>query len=416
MYPAESNLKDQCQENSMILTSAKNLALIILLAVTLGSLQTQAIICKELDPFDENNKKDLGDLVEKIELQQVSQSKNLSQLLRSNSSHFWNWAKTVRANSQSFAKSLIDFNGIIMGDSHLGNMHPTLDTRLKKLIWKNVDLDDAGTGSYAFDFLHFVLSVKVVSKEIHVSDMVDAYKDGLTSKEFKPKKTVQKLTAITAKEYEKMRQEYVERKTNNGKIKLKPDEIIAFNAETAGITRQHLQTIIKKQFGDKTETLDLAMIPKSRGGSAGLRRIWALLLIDGKQHIFEIKELGTSGLENYDIQDALTINFAKTRTYFDYTEKELGLVEFGGGSFVIREKKITLFDVPYKLESKEDEKFLEALGDWGAYLLGQWHSGQSNSQTYTTTIMNNQDGFLLFIKQLRKDYLKIVTGIYDDQN
>lgn len=406
------------QENMMKSVNQMKIVLSLVLTTSLYTLSTYGLKCDEVELFDEanTNSLEIGKVVEKLELQQVSHSKNLSQLLRSNAPHFWSWAKSIKAKSDHFAKTIIGFNGIIMGDSHLGNMHPTMDTRLKKLIWKNVDLDDAGVGSYAFDFLHFVLSVKVVNKDIHVRDMVDSYIAGLNGKDFKPAKSIRKLTKLSNDEYEEIRIEYVKRKTKDGKIKLKPDEIVAFDAEKAGTTRDQLQKIIKSNFGEATEILDLAMILKLRGGSVGMRRIWALLLIDSKQHIYEIKELGESGLENYDGQEPLELNFAQNRTYFGYTEKELPLVDFGNSHFIIREKKLTLFDVPSKFEDKEDEAFLEDLGNWGSYLLGQWHSGQTNSQAYAVAINNNQDGFLLFIKQLRKDYLKILTGVYYDQD
>jgi hypothetical protein len=83
----------------------------------------------------------------------------------------------------------------------------------------------------------------------------------------------------------------------------------------------------------------------------------------------------------------------------------LPIVQFDNAKFIIREKKITLFDVPYDPKSKEDEKYLEDLAEWGSYNLGKWHAGQANSQAYTQAVNANSEVFLDLVKKLRKEYL-----------
>lgn len=388
------------------------LLVISLLLTAVSSKSADVVKCSEVDL----PKLDIQQIEsrEQNELQQVKDSKNLSQLLRSNAPHFWTWAKQRMNSLNSLERQLVSFSGIIMGDSHLGNMHPTLDPETGRMIWKNIDLDDSGVGSFAYDFLHFVLSVKVINKDLKIRDQLDAYKKGLNGENFEPPKSIRKLLDISAKEYEEMRSAYVTRKTETGKIKLKKGEVIKFDSKTAGITREDLEKIIKQNLGEKIEVLDLALLPKDRGGSAGKRRIWALLNIEGKQHIFEIKELDHSGLEYFDNQLEIEDNFIQNRNYFGYKEKDLPIVQFDNANFIIREKKITLFDVPYDPKTKEDEKFLEDLAAWGSYNLGKWHAGQANSQAYTQAVNANSEVFLDLVKKLRKEYLKIVLGVYSD--
>jgi hypothetical protein len=349
--------------------------------------------------------------LEQKELEQIKESNSISQLLRSNTHHFWTWALERQGTLVGFQKEIMSFTGTIMGDAHLGNMHPVKDINHNFLVWKNIDLDDSGVGSFAFDFLHLGLSIKSINKEIKTKEMTEAYLMGLKQQDFDAPKSIRKYMEISMADYEKMRQSYVDRKTKNNQITLKKDEILEFQSDTAGISKNELSKIIKNNFDEAVKVLDLVILKRDRGGSVNLRRIWALLeFADGSQHIFEIKELAISSLEYYQPQSEIEENFSHNREYFGYSEKDLKLIEFANTHFIMREKKITLFDVPYDQKNKDEEKFLDDLATWGSYNLGFWQAKQVNSPNYTNYLNDNRENFVDLIKSLRKEYLKVLTG------
>lgn len=346
-------------------------------------------------------------------LLQVDESKDISQLLRSNVQHFWTWAKQIAPRQKQFENDFTSPTGIIMGDAHLGNMHPSIDSKTHIMTWKNIDLDDSGIGSFVLDFTHLVLSVKVISKELKIHDMVDAYIKGLNNQAYKLPKSIHKYMNISSEEYEKMRKTYVLNKTKQAKFILKKNAILNFDSSIAGIEKFALEKIIKKNLGEKYSILDLALISKDRGGSAGKKRIWALLQAENELHIFELKELDPSGLGFFQSQLPIEQNFVQNRNYFGYDEQDLPIVQFHNTYFILREKKITLFDVPYNPKTEDDANFLEDLAIWGSYNLGKWHTGQTNSLIYTQAINAKSTEFLVLIKELQKEYRKLVTETFN---
>lgn len=369
-------------------------------------------------------------------LEQVEKSKSLSQLIRSNAYHFWRWAKMKSNEFQGsvkkkteFIKKLISFEGIVMGDAHLGNIHKIFDYIKGKLKWKNIDLDDAGKGSYLFDFVHLVLSVKVVgSHNISTTDMVKAYTLGLKGKDMKVPDSIKEFTGLSSQEFEAKRAAYVKKKiTEDGKFKLSK-ELIEFDPKLIGAkSRTEVESVLKDNLGDSIIILDLALVVQERGGGTvsgenplaegevANKRIWALLEIEGKKHIYEIKENGEPGLNGYQKQENAIDNFNHSRDFFGYSDKELFLVKIGDTIYYVREKKITLFDVPYDQKNKKEIKFLRDLGNWGAYQLGLMHRENPNAAEYTELVTDNPELFIEVVKDLRKDYQKIPEGILKEK-
>lgn len=370
-------------------------------------------------------------------LEQVEKSKNLSQLARSNAYHFWRWAKIMVNNLPSFGKNktelikgMTSFEGIVMGDAHLGNIHKVFDYVKGKLKWKNIDLDDAGRGSYFFDFLHLVLTVKVVgANNIKTEDMIKAYHAGLNGNDMKVPDSIKEFTGLSLKKFEKKRKEYVEKKTTeDGKFKLS-SELIEFDAALIKAKgREEVESILKEHLGGSIKVLDLALVVQERGGGSvrnvqtplgeevvSNKRIWALLEIEGQRHIYEIKEKGESGLNGYQKQESIVENFNHSRDFFGYSEKELFLVQIGETIYYVREKKITLFDVPYDQKNNKEVQFLHDLGFWGAYQLGLLHRGNANGVEYAEFIKENKKAFSDLIKDFRKEYQDILENALEEK-
>ncbi len=415
--------------------------------------------CQDIFSFNNNQQNPSSQDKQKqpppLALQQLEKSRNLSQLFRSNASQFWSWVAWIQhpmkaqkdlrltskrrnhmfqTNKSSFSREIIRFEGQIMGDAHLGNIHKVPDIKSKEMKTKNIDLDDGGIGPYFYDFFHFVLSLKVINnKDIKIKNLIQAYLSGLSGRPMKTPQSIEDKTNLAMKDYEILRRNYVERKTSNGKILLKDNEIIAFDPQLIKIDKSEIESTIQSHFGSDVKILDLVIIVKDRGGgmthqtsevpessnheteALTSRRFWMLLEIKGHQHIYEIKEKQESGLVNYKKQGDLFESFHLSREFFDYTEKELFLTSLGQSYFYIREKKLTLFDVPYKQKTEAEKQFLIDLGNWGAYHLGQWHAQNKNGAEYYNFIQKNEVDFKELLKHLKDEYLFILETSFDQK-
>lgn len=371
---------------------------------------------ESINEFDEDvfDEKDLE--LEDEGLTQINESKNLSQLLRSNAPHYWNWAKAKIKNFSEEEKKIADFSGIVMGDAHLGNFHLVPNEQFTRLVAKNIDLDDAGIGSYIIDFAHLVTSVKVIDVEGDhfdglISKMTKAYIMGLKG-DVKPTGYINHIQKNYEKknlrEYEEKRLGSLNKKINGSSL-LKEGEIQQLKLSSLGnITEDEFKDFIAKEIGVNVEILDVASVGKSRGGSAEMNRFMVLAKIDGKSRIYDIKELSSPAVVSLESSDQVIENFKKSRAFFNYSENELPVFKLNDKPYFLREKKVTLFNMRYEIKDNNDARIDRHLAIWGANLLGKWHAQNENANDYKKTISKNKKEFIKLIKNIYGEYKELL--------
>lgn len=142
---------------------------------------------------------------EPLQFKQVENSKNLSQLLRSNADHCWTYNRDTRVLKD--LANYLDAEGTISGDPHLGNMTviPVQNAKGKtEMKFLNVDFDDGGHGPFVLEFARFVTVARASSKDIKFRDMLNAYFAGLRGKEMATPKRIAKAEQVSIEDYENM--------------------------------------------------------------------------------------------------------------------------------------------------------------------------------------------------------------------
>lgn len=390
--------------------------------------------CQNLFLDDILNSKSQSQNVPTIHFEGTNHS--LSKTLRSNAPFFWNFFKKmneslnngtikIKGVSQKFINKISSFTGIIVGDAHLGNIHllPHLFKKFKEMLVKNIDLDDGGIGNYIYDFIHLALSIKSISKEVDLDSIIEGYLKGLKGDEIEPPKFIQKFLEMSNKDYEILREEHVNKKVNNDQF-IKSDELKDFDNNELKLSKtnviRQITFALKLSYPKDFEILDLALLPVTSGGSAhtgsgdaislGTTRIWALIKIEGKNHIFELKPQSNEPAvsQMMDQNYSREMLWEKLREFFGYINSDLALLELNQQIYYLREKKVTLFDVPYTLKSKKDLKRLKELSYWGAYHLGRWHRQNENGKEYSDFLnkSKNYDPFKKFVQFSRDKFFK----------
>src|SRR5262245_14811378 len=202
--------------------------------------------------------------------QQVADSKNLSQLIRSNTVHYW----TAMRHQIDLGglKPYLAYEGMLAGDPHAGNFAAlplrTLDGP-RKMRYVDVDFDDCGRGPFVLDFIRFVIASKANHKEVKRRELEKAYRQGLAGKEIDPPKEVRDLLAMPVADYDAMAAEYLRKRSTAKGFIFKSGEIEPYHAKIRRIDIERLFP------GDKV--IDLGIRPEARGGSAGELRIWVIV-------------------------------------------------------------------------------------------------------------------------------------------
>ncbi len=135
--------------------------------------------------------------------QQVDDSKNLSQLIRSNAPHYW--ANLKREIDLASLKPYLRFEGTVAGDPHMGNFSVLPLKRLggtRELVFANIDFDDAGQGPFVLDYIRYEIAAKAASRSIKKRALQKAYFAGLAQTHFAPPPQVSKLLAMSPADYD----------------------------------------------------------------------------------------------------------------------------------------------------------------------------------------------------------------------
>lgn len=342
-------------------------------------------------------------LADTPEFRQAEVSKNISQFIRSNAVHYWSYVKD-KANEPSL-RSYTRHQGFVAGDPHMGNFAPIplrATDGSRKMRFVNVDFDDAGYGSFFFDFARYVVTVEATDSKIKKGDLEEAYIKGLSGKKIQAPKEIQKFLSMSLKDYDQLAQEYVQKYSNSKGFVLEADKLDADNGK---ISRETLAAVFPGM-----KLIDVAIRPRERGGSEGTR-LW-ILLQDAKaqRHIVELKPWEPSALKLYQAQPKLADWLKGVYDTFwpGLDASDYDLIEIkGAGLFWKRPKKVSLID-----DLKDDSRTANLLAIFDANLLGLAHSKQAESTAYLAEIEKDKEAFHEAIEHAVEDYLDVVKRAY----
>ena len=338
------------------------------------------------------------------EFDQIDDSKNLSQLIRSNAPHYWRYMKS-QADLRGL-KSYRSFEGMLAGDPHMGNF-AVLPLKtiggLRQMKFVNVDFDDAGRGPFVLDFIRYVIAAKTTNEDLKNHLLQEVYLKGLAGEEMNPPKKVRDLLAMSVSDYDDMVAQYTEKKSTGQGFILKEGEIQAYDAKIARST-------IEELFANE-KVIDLAIRPRERGGSAAELRIWILVEAnDSRRRIMELKQRATPGTANYQAQPPVEQWLREIRQAFwpGLDGSAYDLVDIArGGLFWIRQKGVSLIDVPYSSEKNSKIDYLDDLVIYDANQLGLAHGRQAEAADYRAAIERDKEAFHDATASVEKAYLEL---------
>lgn len=337
------------------------------------------------------------------EFDQVSDSKNLSQLIRSNAPEYWAYMK--KDADLEPLEPYLRFEGAVAGDPHLGNFGPMpvmTNQGSREMRFVNIDFDDAGRAPFVLDYVRYIAAIKAQCQPMKSEALQENYVLGLKGKKIAPPKKVQDFLEMKVSDYDEQAAQYCEKHCLDQGFKFKPGEIDPYRGEIK-------PAAIDKLFPGE-QVLCVAKRVEARGGSSDDIRIW--VLVGGphsRQRIMELKQHAVPGTASYQKQPPVKEWLAEIRQAFwpgltgvDY---DLVTVE-GGGLFWIREKRVSLIDVPYSSEKKHDVDFVMGLASYDSNVLGLAHGSQAQGAGYLAAIHSDKEQFHQATKEVEKAYLE----------
>lgn len=344
------------------------------------------------------------------EFHQVSDSKNLSQLIRSNAPEYWAYMRK-HADLQP-VKPYLSFEGAVAGDPHLGNFGPIpvmTNQRTREMRFVNIDFDDAGRAPFVLDFIRYVAAIKAQCKQMKSEVLQESYLLGLAGKAISPPKQVQDLLDMKVSDYDAQAGHYCAKHCVDQGFKFKPGEIEHYDGEIRSGD-------IDKLFPGE-QVLGVAKRVESRGGSSDDIRLW--ILVGGphsRQRIMELKQYAKPGTASYQDQPPVREWLSEIRQAFwpGLTGADYDLVTIAGsGLFWIREKRVSLIDIPYSSEKKHEVDFVMGLAAYDANLLGLAHGSQAQSAGYRAASHRDTSEFHTATKEVQKAYLECARAAFE---
>lgn len=334
---------------------------------------------------------------------QLSDSKNLSQLIRSNAPDYWAYMK--RHADLRGLEPYLDFEGVVAGDPHLGNFGPipvTTSAGPRRMRFVNIDFDDAGRAPFVLDFIRYLAAIKAQCKTMKSKVLQENYVLGLDGKTISPPKEVRRFLEMKISAYDEQAAQYCKKHCLGQGFKFKAGEIDHYKGEIK------TDAIAKLFPGERV--LSVAKRVEDRGGSSDEVRIWVLVEApDSKRRIMELKQYAAPGTSRYQQQPPVKQWFAGILKAFwpGLTGVDYDLVEIsGGGLFWIREKRVSLINVPYTSRKKSDVEFVMSLARFDANLLGLAHGRQAQAAAYREAIHRDPGSFHHATKEVVRAYLK----------
>jgi hypothetical protein len=343
---------------------------------------------------------------------QVSDSKNLSELIRSNAPEYWAYMKK-HADLRAL-KPYLGFEGAVAGDPHLGNFGPIpvmTSQGAREMRFVNIDFDDAGRAPFVLDFVRYAAAIKAQCKEMKTEALLESYLTGLAGNKLPAPRKVQDFLEMKISDYDEMAAKYCAKHCLDQGFKFKPGEIDRYDGKIKPAD-------IDKLFPGE-QVLGIAKRVEARGGSSNEIRIW--VLVGGprsRQRIVELKQYAKPGTANYQEQPPVRQWLSEIRQAFwpGLTGSDYDLVTLeGGGLFWIREKRVSLIDVPYSSQKKHDVDFVIDLATYDADLLGLAHGSQAQAPGYAAAIRRDTAGFHDAIKGVERAYLESAKEAFKEK-
>jgi hypothetical protein len=337
------------------------------------------------------------------ELSFPESSAQLSKWVRTNVADFWRFEK-----EHDSLGSYADAIGVVVGDTHLANFAP-IPVRLSdgsvQMRYLDIDFDDAGRAPFAYDFLRLVVTTKATKREAKVKEMVASYINGLTGGAAAPVPgDVQQGLALTADEYAQRLSDDLKGKVNDAGFKFKSGKIEPY---TGPLTIAQIAPLLPR-----VQIIDLALRPVDDG----TLRIW----VYGQdssclRRLYELKQYTPSRLSVWGEQlpRAQWVDEVRRAMWPGVSPGEYELLEISGaGTFWLREKKLTMIDIPYSNSDKKAINYVRKLANYDAYVLGQIHARQASAQPLIARLRNPVDAGLFQeqIKIAAKTYLHSIAG------
>jgi hypothetical protein len=219
---------------------------------------------------------------------------------------------------------------------------------------------------------------------------------------------VRDLLGMPVSEYDALATEYLRKRSSDKGFIFKQGEVQPY---TAKIDRANIERVFPK-----AKVVDIGIRPLERGGSAGELRIWVLIeASDGGRKIMELKQYEEPATAKYQPQPAPQQRLKEIRLAFwpglDVSEYDLVGLR-GGGLFWIREKRVSLIDVPYSSREAKKLDFLDELEIYDANRLGLAHSRQPDAHRYHTAIKADPKSFHHATEPVVKTYLDIAKKAF----
>ncbi|MCC6138725.1 MAG: hypothetical protein IT287_08835, partial [Bdellovibrionaceae bacterium] len=320
------------------------------------------------------------------DLGQVEESQSLSQLIRSNSKHYWGWAKSNQDNYKSI-KDALKYKGLVFGDPHMGNFAPYLVKDLSgqsSVQFVPIDFDDVGEAPFILDLARYILASEAVDKKsVKKTALVEAYVYGLNNPNAdltsQLPDLVQSRLSSTVKSVLSLQDKYVDNKTSKGKFKIENGDLEKYDGDFIDPIKKILKPL---------ETMDIATRLVLRGGSKDAIRLWALTKNKKSGIIHEFKEWQQTGVEAYSSQTSITERLNAIYDIFwpDLDPETYTIVKLNNTEFWLREKHEPLLDIPYTVNSDAERVFVATYAAACATALGQIHGRQKEGQQFAAYI------------------------------
>jgi len=339
--------------------------------------------------------------VKSSENDQASDATSLSKWIRSHTPDYWSFA---RQSSPQALKDYLRFIGTVSGDPHLGNFGPIPVTTIdgyREMRFVNIDFDDAGRAPFVLDFVRYLAAIRSQCKPMKRKVLQKAYLLGLAGKRVPPPKQVQDFLKMSISAYDKQAERYLRTHCANAGFRYKVGEIQPYGNKIKPST-------IKRLF-PREQVIALADRIEAEGGSADEARIWVLVEgADSRRRIMELKGYARPGTANYGIQPPVKRWLTDIREAYwpKLSGSDYDLITIpGAGRFWVREKKVSLINVPYTSRKKSHVDFVMALAIFDANVLGLAHGRQAQGPACLAAIRHDTKAFHSAIKEAEKAYL-----------
>lgn len=332
------------------------------------------------------------------EVEQVEESNNLSQLLRSNAGHYWDYVRQ-KAPASELAPYL-KFEGIVAGDPHMGNFSVIPVTAQGKPLMKylNIDFDDAGRAPFVLDFARLVIVSKASAPRLKTKHLVEAYIKGLQGNSWPVPLFISEALRVGIKAHRNAVDAYVSRNVLNNRFLYREGKIEKSRGE---VPVSELEPLFPKG-----QILDLAIRVRQRGGSKDALRLWVLVDEGGRLRIHELKAHSPPGVAHYEKQAPLSQWLKQVQSSFwpGIDTDTYELVEVSKGQlFWKREKKVEIVKPP-----QENTSEFEEASFYLAWHLGRLHGSQASASEYIAQVRSNPEKLKNSIKPLVKTYLSLM--------